>query len=424
MIVLLPLASSLSALGGDPVAPFRPSVYGLELPVRDVRAAERAYVEGLGFRSLYSGGELARLEKDGLELVLVRSDAPPAPEGASGIHLNLEARDLGPCIERALAAGFAVPELEPRVNPIGREVRVLDADGNVTDLIDLDPASGAGEETLTLFNLSLNLEAGADWEFVERLGFRVLTRKYVPDALPTEKAGAAELVLHREARGARVAGTKSAALLLGVERLEPATAALATAGFADAAALPRATPQGRRAALKVPSGLRVELVERSPSQLAFERLCALAGRWEGKSSAGWTSRCELEVIARGSALLERTNFEAHPGETMLTLFHKDGAELLLTHYCVAGNQPRLVASEIGSDTLRFVFRDATNLASRDQGHMDEVLLRFEGEDSFSSQWSYYQAGKPSWMEEIHYRRLVPDAAAEPAAASAEHAHEH
>ena len=85
------------------------------------------------------------------------------------------------------------------------------------------------------------------------------------------------------------------------------------------------------------------------------------------------------------------------------------------------NQPRLVATEIGPEALRFTFRDATNLASRDQGHMDEVLLRFEGPDAFSSQWSYYQGGKPSWMEEIHYRRLAPDAPA-PVAERGGHGH--
>jgi hypothetical protein len=162
--------------------------------------------------------------------------------------------------------------------------------------------------------------------------------------------------------------------------------------------------------------VRIELVERSPAQLAFERLCELAGSWDGKSSAGWSARIELEVIARGSTLLERSNFEAHPGETMLTLFHKDGADLVLTHYCVAGNQPRLVASEIGPETLRFTFRDATNLASRDQGHMDEALIRLEGPDAFSSRWSFFQDGRTSWMEEIRYRRLAGDARSGPAKA--------
>jgi predicted enzyme related to lactoylglutathione lyase len=403
MFQALLLLSHLAPLQAAPV--FEPSVFGLELPVRDVAAAERAYAQGFGFRVLASGGELARLEKDGLTLVLSRSDAPPAAPGTASVHLNLEAGDLDAAIERALAAGFEVPELEPRVIPIGRSVTVLDADGHATNLIELDEEGRRDEEGLTLFNLGLDLEAGADWEFVERLGFRVSTRAYVPDALPTLKAGAAELVLHREAEKPRTPGTKAAAVLLGVERLEPALAALASAGFADATALPRASAVGRRASLQAPSALRLELVERSPAQLAFERLCTLAGTWEGESSAGWTARIELEVIARGSVLLERSNFEAHPGETMLTLFHRDGAELVLTHYCVAGNQPRLVATEIGPDSLRFTFRDATNLAARDQGHMDEALLRFEGSDTFSSQWSFFQNGKTSWMEEIHYRRI-------------------
>ena len=101
-----------------------------------------------------------------------------------------------------------------------------------------------------------------------------------------------------------------------------------------------------------------------------------------------------------------------------TLFHKDNAELMLTHYCVAGNQPRLVATEIAGDALHFTFRDATNLATRDQGHMDEARIQLEGADAFSSQWSYYQAGATSWMEEIHYRRLAPTGPATSAALEA------
>ena len=389
--------------------PFEPSVWGLELPVRDVAATSRAYAEAFGFRELQGGGETARLEKDGLALVLARSDAPRAADGTARVYLNLEARDVHVALERALAARFDSPDPEPRAIPIGTAVTVVDADGHATNLIDLDETAGRDEEGLAVFNLGLDLEAGADWEFVERLGFRVLTRAYLPEALPVVRAGAAELVLHRRASAPRAPAAKSAALLLAVERLEPAVEALASAGFAAPAALPRASACGRRASLTAPSALRLELVERSPAQLAFERLCALTGSWEGKSSAGWTARIELELIARGSVLLERSNFEAHPGETMLTLFHRDGPDLVLTHYCVAGNQPRLVATEITPDSLRFTFRDATNLASRDQGHMDEAVIHLEGPDAFSSQWSFYQDGKTSWMEEIHYRRIAqPD----------------
>jgi hypothetical protein len=412
-LFLLSLALSLTlALSEDPPHAFVPSVFGLELPATDVRAAERAYAEGFGFRVLVASGESARLEKDGLVLVLTSSRAPAAATGAANVHLNLEVPDLELAIERALSAGFRGDELEPRAIPIGQAVTLLDRDGHATNLIDLDPAAGLGLEGSMVFNLGLDLEPEADWEFVERLGFRVFSRAYLPDALPIVKAGAAELVLHRAASAPRARGTRAAALLLGVERLESALATLAPLGFAEPGTRFRVTPHGRVLELHTPSNVRVELVERNPAQLAFERLEALAGSWEGRSSAGWTSRSEIEVIARGSVVLERTNFEAHPGETMLTLFHKDGPELLLTHYCVAGNQPRLVASSIAGDELHFTFRDATNLPEVSGGHMGEARFRLEGAEAFSSQWSFKQDGQTSWMEEIRYRRREPGAEGE------------
>ena len=88
------------------------------------------------------------------------------------------------------------------------------------------------------------------------------------------------------------------------------------------------------------------------------------------------------------------------------MYHMDGDRLLLTHYCEAGNQPRLVASSIedGARTVTFTFLDATNLPSRDHGHMDKAILRFLDDDHFSSRWTWYQDGEETWMEEIVYER--------------------
>jgi hypothetical protein len=403
MLALLLASISTQA----PAAAFEPAVFGLELPVSDVAAAERAYAEAFGFMPVLSGGEVARLEKDGLALLLVRSDAPRAAEGSARVHLNLRSRDLDAALESALGAGFDAPELEPHAIPIGRALTLVDPDGHVTNLIEVagEAQDGAGAD-LEVFNVGLSLEPDADREFIQRLGFRVKTRAYLPDALPTEKVGAAALVLRGTASAPRSNGSRAAVLLLAVDGMQPAQDVLAPAGFVDAAAQSRATPHGRRVALKVPSNLRIELVERSPAQLAFERLCALAGSWEGRSSAGWTARSEIEVIARGSAVLERTNFEAHPGETMRTLFHRDGEALVLTHYCVAGNQPRLAATAIDGGRLHFTFRDATNLAARDVGHMDEAFFDLGDGETFASKWSFSQGGQTSWMEQIEYRRVA------------------
>jgi hypothetical protein len=156
-----------------------------------------------------------------------------------------------------------------------------------------------------------------------------------------------------------------------------------------------------------------------PAALAFERLKALEGDWDSFSTKGWAGRTSLRAIARGSALVATSQFEeAHPGETMLTVFHLDGERLMLTHYCVARNQPRLVATAISTDlsTITFTFRDGTNLPSREAGHMDQAVYRIEGKDRYTSRWTWYQDGKERWMEEIRYVRRTegqPEAPARP-----------
>jgi hypothetical protein len=146
----------------------------------------------------------------------------------------------------------------------------------------------------------------------------------------------------------------------------------------------------------------------TPAQRAFERFKALAGEWQGQSTKGWTDKSVFKVIAAGSCVLG-TTFDAHPNETMLTMYHMDGEHLMLTHYCVAKNQPRMRATEISEDgnTIVFTFLDATNLASRDKGHMDKAMFRFESDDRFTTKWTWYQNGQERWMEEIVYTRVTP-----------------
>lgn len=143
------------------------------------------------------------------------------------------------------------------------------------------------------------------------------------------------------------------------------------------------------------------------SKAAFERLKrALEGDWEGKSTKGWTERISYRSIAGGSVLME-LSYGAHPNDWMATMYHMDGDKLMLTHYCAAKNQPRLIATEFSDDLSKvtFTFKDATNIASRDKGHMDKVVIRLTDPDHFSSRWTWYQDGKEDWMEDIEHRRV-------------------
>jgi hypothetical protein len=149
------------------------------------------------------------------------------------------------------------------------------------------------------------------------------------------------------------------------------------------------------------------------ARAAFERIKALSGRWRGGSTRGWHDEVRIRTIAGGSAVVEdgggtpAGDEGAHPGQEMMTVFYLDGDRLMLTHYCVARNHPRLVATaaEDGGRTLWFRFVDGATLPSRDRGHMDSVVLRIPSTDRFTSRWTWYENGTGKWTEEIERTRV-------------------
>jgi hypothetical protein len=75
------------------------------------------------------------------------------------------------------------------------------------------------------------------------------------------------------------------------------------------------------------------------AQKSFDQLKSLASAWKGKNSQGEPVRVSYRMTAGGSALMSEIN--GH-GEDMISMIHFDGPNrLLLTHYCTAGNQPRM-----------------------------------------------------------------------------------
>ena len=96
---------------------------------------------------------------------------------------------------------------------------------------------------------------------------------------------------------------------------------------------------------------------------AFTRLTTLAGTWRNADNPASKLRIHFYTTAGGTVLVEdwRRGAEAHS----LTLYHRDGASLIATHYCPQGNQPRLVLQPGG---MRFAFRDATDLDPATESH--------------------------------------------------------
>lgn len=144
--------------------------------------------------------------------------------------------------------------------------------------------------------------------------------------------------------------------------------------------------------------------DKASAEAAFARLKTLVGRWEGKTDTGKVGLV-YELVAGGTALLERETADERP--EMVTLFHLDGDRLLLTHYCMAGNQPRMELRSFNASTgeLQFAFVDATNLANPAAGHMRNVTMRVVDPNQITAEWVFYENGKPEMTERVRYTRV-------------------
>ncbi|MFC2171882.1 hypothetical protein ACFLU6_04540 [Acidobacteriota bacterium] len=128
---------------------------------------------------------------------------------------------------------------------------------------------------------------------------------------------------------------------------------------------------------------------------AFSNLKALAGQWKAKVDGNdkETTSINYAVTANGSAVIE-TLFPGTPHE-MITVYHMNGGELMLTHYCAEGNQPRMKLDGAKStpDNLIFVFDGGTNLNADKDTYMHATRIKFVGKDKVNSEWDYYEGGK-------------------------------
>ena len=139
---------------------------------------------------------------------------------------------------------------------------------------------------------------------------------------------------------------------------------------------------------------------------AFEQLKTLVGHWETQTSNMNKATLDIELTANGSALLEKDQIVEN-GKTveMITLYYLDGDQLKLTHYCMAGNQPTMVATySPETKTLKFDFASITNLKSPDDGHMHHASYTLMDSNHFKTTWTFRKDQKDSFTEDATYVR--------------------
>ncbi|MGO9404182.1 MAG: hypothetical protein ACLPVW_12015 [Terriglobales bacterium] len=123
---------------------------------------------------------------------------------------------------------------------------------------------------------------------------------------------------------------------------------------------------------------------------SFELLKGLEGNWAGKNNQGQPIQVTFRMTAGGSALM--SEILGRGSENMITMFHMDGDRLLMTHYCAAGNQPRMKVISSDAKSVSFEFFDGTNIGPGD-GHMQRVTFTLPDADHHVEEWVFLDHGK-------------------------------
>jgi len=154
------------------------------------------------------------------------------------------------------------------------------------------------------------------------------------------------------------------------------------------------------------SSLAFPLVAGTPAESAFKKLQSLAGQWEGKDAHGMAGKTSFEVLASGTAVMEK--LEASGMEEMITLYSMDRDGIALVHYCPTNNQPRMRVVPTSGDVkeLSFDYQGAGNLKSPETGHQHHLVLQFEDADHITESWTWRADGKDTPMV-FHFTRKKP-----------------
>ena len=144
------------------------------------------------------------------------------------------------------------------------------------------------------------------------------------------------------------------------------------------------------------------------AKAAFAQLKQLEGVWEAKGKDGAVSRSEFELTGNGTVLLERFSNSGMPGNgRMATAYHLDGTDLVLTHYCMANNQPVLRAErfDAAAKEIQFEFVRAGNLATPNTGHMHRAMYRIVDANHFVTEWEFFENGQKKFTETETFTRV-------------------
>ena len=148
-----------------------------------------------------------------------------------------------------------------------------------------------------------------------------------------------------------------------------------------------------------PAATSTAAVPSAEAKQAFAIIKSLAGRWQASFTLpGSQKQVDMQtwirVTSSGNSVVHEMKGagdadEAPKDDHPVTMFYLDGADLLLTHYCDAGNRPRMVA-RVSPDgkQVDFDFLDLAGPTSH--GHMQHARFTVVDSTHHIEEWTYLQ----------------------------------
>jgi hypothetical protein len=138
-----------------------------------------------------------------------------------------------------------------------------------------------------------------------------------------------------------------------------------------------------------------------PSQAAqassYDQVKALEGEWVLVKMNGETPPNKGVIIykaASGGSSIREIMFPGSEHE-MTNMYHMHGDKLMMTHYCGAGNQPRMQSVVAKPGHIELKTESVTNLATPKTEYMGELTLDMPDSKTLKQTWVSIEDGKPT-----------------------------
>jgi hypothetical protein len=147
-------------------------------------------------------------------------------------------------------------------------------------------------------------------------------------------------------------------------------------------------------AVTAASALAQSNAESTAASQALDKLKALEGEWidvDGAFGKKGAVAVTYHVTSGGKTVVE--TFPVNTPFEMVTVYFIDGKDLVLTHYCSGGNQPRMRSKGLSGNTLAFEYDGGANIEVAKTSHMHNAKIEFISADEVRAAWTNWSNGK-------------------------------